>query len=678
MVNNIKEYIIFLTLILFITLGFVSNNEANASLPAGLKTSSNVSSITKKASRLIKRGRLEAALQSIMSAGNKDAADYIKWKLYLNDNYDASFTEVANFITRHPNWPKMEQLEKRAAQLMDDNLNYNEKLYWFKHHPPKSGIGKKKLAELYIAINQQSKRRVYSNKTINSLLKEAWIEGNFNKNDELDFLERHSRILSTQDHIKRVDRLIWNKRIEQAKNILHKIPSGKRKLYNARIKLIRNSYGIDKAIKQVPQRYANDTGLIYDRMMWRHKKKLKPGTKEMMYKIINHDDNTYSHLWWKIIDMYARELIEEKRYKAAYNLIKRHNQVKNAPLSESEWLAGWIALRHLNSPNLAYKHFLNMYEAVSYPISKAKASYWMARALESNKQDKDAQKMYNYSARYFNTFYGQLSRGKLKTNANFSFPVYPNVSRQDKIRYENNQLMKVANILSAIDSNDAKIFVNHAMKTASTEGEMVMISRFGQNINSPYISLLAAKKAWQKDVVLWGSLYPTIDKSIIKHAPPELVMSIIRQESQFNPKAKSGAGAVGMMQLMPSTARYVSKKLRMYYSQRKLQNSPQYNIRLGSFYIYNLIKRYDNSFILAIASYNAGQGNVNKWINRMGDPRKYKHTHSIVDWIEQIPFPETRNYVQRVMESKQVYAALLNDNNYSLRSNSFEYNLAQR
>lgn len=632
--------------------------------------------LIERSAKYIKDNKPERALKLIMKSSNRHAIDYVRWKIYLKGYSSNEFIDIASFISKRPNWPKIDALTKRAAEAIDSSVPLKQRLAWFRSFPPKSGIGKKKLAETYIEINELSDRPRYSEQTINQLLKDAWITGNFRAHDERHFIKNHSHRINTKDHIARIERLIWNERTAAASRILTKIPSDYRKLYTARIRLIKNSYGIDTAIKAVPKQLKNDPGLIHNRMMWRHKRGNEAGTIEKLEKLVLIPNQPYAHNWWKILDYHVRELIEQQQYAKAYQLARKHRQSKKKSLSEAEWIAGWIALRHLGDPQTAYKHFEKMHKTVEFPISKSKALYWIGRALEANGQTTQAYEHYQQSAKFFNTFYGQQSLTKLhKTKYSVQIPQYPQISFQDRASYARNQLVKIVPLLAKSKQlEDARLFIRQAIVNAKTNGEIALISNLGKQMNSPYLSVLASKKAFQQNIVLWGALYPIINQPQIDHAPPELVMSIIRQESLFNQNAQSHAGAVGMMQLMPATARYASKKLRLSYSKRRLRDNPHYNIKLGSYYISNLIKKYDNSLVLAVAAYNAGEGNINRWIKSMGDPRNYQYREAVIDWVEFIPFPETRNYVQRVIEARKIYEIMLNKNS-SLHRHVRQYNV---
>lgn len=615
----------------------------------------------KRTLHYIKRDYFTSALREARKSRNRDLVDYVVWKTYLDDRYSPDFYELADFITKHEQWPFIQRLQRKAVEAMNEEISLKDKLDWFKRYPPKSGLAQKTLAELYQLRNQQTGQQIYSQQEIISLIRNAWRDGNFEDHQAKEMLKRYGQYFSTADHAARVEQLLWKQRTTQARQVLRHTNLPKAKLYKARIKVILNEYGLDKAIKAVPKADRDDAGLIYDRMQWRLERNREQSALSLLDRLaFTEKTHPYSHQWWSSLNKKIRQLIVDKRYAQAYHLAKHHRQHQSIHQSEAEWLAGWLSLIHLNEPLRAYQHFDRMKEIVSYPISRAKANYWRGRALEAMQQTANAEQAYQQSASHFHTLYGQISRTKVADKQRIQLPNYPTVQAADQQIYARNQLLRVAHLLATSNHyHDTRRFVNQAVNHANTPGEIVYITEFGKKINSPFLSITAAKKALTQDLVLWGGLYPMLNQQHIEHASADLVLSIIRQESLFNQSAVSPVGAIGMMQLMPRTARYTSKKMKIRYSTSRLKKSSHYNIQLGSYYISYLMEKYDQSIVLATAAYNAGEGNVNRWINQYGDPRDMKTIESVLNWIEMIPFSETRNYVQRVIESKQVYSVLL-------------------
>jgi soluble lytic murein transglycosylase len=294
-----------------------------------------------------------------------------------------------------------------------------------------------------------------------------------------------------------------------------------------------------------------------------------------------------------------------------------------------------------------------MFEQVNYPVSKARAAYWAGRAAEKA-SDKDAsQSWYNTASAYPTTFYGQLAAAKQNGTAPLRIPAPPNVSGDDQRRFEQSSLTKAIKLCLEIDENDtASRLINFVAENSDNAAQSRLTAELGKETGSAYLSVRAAKKALQKNIVLLEAGYPNpkTPPGIAIERP--LALAIMRQESEYDARARSPAGAMGLMQLMPRTAKEVAKKEGISFSADRLYES-QYNMSLGTAYLSRMVDSYDGSYVMAIAAYNAGPGNVRLWAKQFGTPGN--KLDNAVNWIEKIPYSETRNYVQRVMENLQVY-----------------------
>lgn len=642
---------IFKSLITFFTISlYCVNASATLTIPY-IKTHD--ANFLAKSLEHIKKHDKDIALFILRHAEDKDIIEVAKWLLYIRNN--PSFIEISEFITKYPDWPKHDRLRRKAEKaLYDEKIGDRIVISWLNKYPPLSGYGQLALAKAYKKTNHRQ---------LNSLVQKIWLYGNLDKNAEGDFLYEFSDYLTPQDSINRIDRLLWNDRTNAAERILKHVGKDHQKLFKARIALIRNRGNLDGYIKKIPTYLKNDIGLLYNRIAWRNRRSTDRSVRELLFKLPPNTPHEHAKKWWKIMDEQVRNLIDDGQHKAAYNLIIRHGQTEAAPLAGAEWLSGWIALRYINQPQLAYNHFMNVYKNTSYPISQSRAAYWLGRTEEARGKYDDAIKWYEYSAQYSYTFYGQLSYLKIYPKAPLKFASEPRIFNKDYKKVNNNKLIKAAHIMAEIGNNkDANSFIKQAIRNAETSSEKLLISYIGSETRRPFLSVAAASEASKEKLLLLNHYYPVMNNIPLKYGERSLVMSLIRQESRFNAEIKSHAGAVGLMQLMPATARFISRKVKMQYSKSRLTN-PDYNVILGSYYIEKLYKQFNKSYVLAIASYNGGPGNVNKWIKKYGDPRALSDLDDVIDWVETIPFYETRNYVQRVLESMQVYKSLLGYNN---------------
>lgn len=499
---------------------------------------------------------------------------------------------------------------------------------------------------------------------IQALLKQSWIEGSFTEAEEKGFLHRHGNVLTHEDHVARTSEMLWQGNTDQAQRMLdaQRVSSRYRTLFTARIKLTTGERGVDAAIQAIKDDTLHkDPGLIYARMTWRYKRKDYGGVLELLWQLSSPPP--HPEKWWPVIHDQARTLVKQGRMVESFALVRlvadNPDFSEGVAFAESQWTAGWLALRFLDKPKMAYDYFYRMYNGVTKPVSLARAAYWTGRAAERGKQYDLAQRWYQVAANYPTTFYGQLAVLSVP-NRPFSLPRHPTITRKDEARYHNNAAAKIAHLLFLMDRNyTGHLFLQAAVGGAQTASEVALVSRYGLYKDEPKMTVETSKFAASQGVILPYYLYPLVPGLDKQHPLYGLVHGIIRQESVFDTSAQSGAGASGLMQLMPGTARDVAKKIGIDYIPKKLTRDMHYNVTLGGSYINEMLDYYNGSLVLAIAAYNAGPGSVNEWLKVYGDPREMQHVAEVIDWLELIPFRETRNYTQRVLENTHNYYYLL-------------------
>jgi soluble lytic murein transglycosylase len=638
-------------LIIFFILSFAQFKELFANEYWQISASDNKR--LKSALFFSEKGKWDEALKHANSASDVTIRNLIKWLAYRSDNSGASFKEIINFVKNNPDFPQQNLLKRKAEEALSDSVNNQEVVNWFTKNPPLTDNGIKFFAKAKAKIYLKSDSA--TNQEIIKLLKQAWIKGDYGVEEESNFIKKYGNVIDQQDHIARIDDLLWEGKITQAKRILNKVDKDHQLLFEARIKLMNNKNPLDSAVSTVPKKLLHNHGLLYD-MVIRYSAK---GDHSKVREILNQvkNPNIYQHKWWIFTSFEARELLQEKKYKEAYQIIINHNNVSDNDYAEAEWLAGWIALTYLKDKKQAYLHFYNLYKNVKYPISLARGAYWSGRANEGI-NDEYSSNWYRIAAKHSDTFYGQLATLKLKSNQ-FSLPAPITPNAQDIIAYKNNPLIKAAYLFAKNERYEfSKIFAKAAVQTAKTPGEITLISEFGSSIKNINLSVETAKHAAREKNIFTIIGYPKLNKIQKTSVEHPLALSIIRQESVFDQRAESIAGAKGLMQLMPGTAKEASKELNIKFHPKLLKDDSSYNVKLGSHSLKKLIDGYKGSYVLAIAAYNAGPGNVKKWLNYYGDPRNKEKIEEVVDWIESIPFYETRNYVQRVLENLQVYRVI--------------------
>ena len=595
--------------------------------------------------------RHDDALRIASSASDRLPAKIIRW-MKLQAPQGGSFQEVAAFLRENPDWPGQLGLRRAAEGAMGDAaLSPSEIVAWFKQYAPLTNDGFMRYADTLLLNGDREKGL--------GLIRQRWADTNFNNGEEQDFLFRYQEHLRRQDHIARVDRLLWDHQEVPARRMLPLVDSGWDALIEARMGLFDESRNVDAALAKVPESLRDDPGLLYERLRYRRKRNDEDGALE----ILRHQPAKLGRpaLWWTERHIMARRALERQDLKLAYTLAKGHGLTEGTPFAEAEFLSGFLALRFLDMPTEASGHFQKLYRSVTAPISKARGAYWSGRAAEALGRREEARDWYAKASPYGTTFYGQLAAHKLDTHAHVRLPSEPKVEPSETAAFERREVVRAVRALVEIEGRETErvtAFLRRISLQSKAPEDYALAARLARELHRPDLAVASAKDAAQNEIYLVEAGYPVIRTEGTGSPEPALVHALIRQESTFNPNIVSSAGARGLMQLMPGTAQLVANKLGVKkHQQGKLISDPQYNIRLGSAYITEMIERYGGSYVLAVASYNAGPGRVSQWLNTYGDPRG--GGVDVVDWVELIPIYETRNYVQRVMEAMLVYRARL-------------------
>ncbi|MDP7650115.1 MAG: lytic transglycosylase domain-containing protein [Rhodospirillales bacterium] len=495
------------------------------------------------------------------------------------------------------------------------------------------------------------------------------MEGNFTKQREKSFYKRYRGYLTRDDHKARLDRLIWEERNWPARRMLWKVKADFRSLSQARLMLMRNEGNVDHAIAQVPDHLKDDPGLIYERLRWRRRRGRDLSAREMLAQAPARP--LWAEKWWIERSILARNALKDGHVSEAYRIARNHGLKSGVNFAEAEWLAGWIALRFLNDRKEALGHFITLFQAVRYPVSLARGAYWAGRAAEALNTPKLAQHWYLAAASHPTTYYGQLAQVRLRPGQGLSLPTEAKPSKKELTKFAKVELVRAVSLLvEAGEKERLRPFVLALGEVYDSPGWRVLTASLARAHGRPDIGVAIAKKAIQKGgqiiqagyPTLTSLSYPKVAKGVAVETP--LVLAIVRQESAFDSQAISHAGARGLMQLMPRTALKVAQAQKLSYSSQRLTAEPKLNLKLGQAYLSELLNQFNGSYVLTLAAYNAGPARARQWLRRNGDPR---HAGvDAIDWVETIPFHETRNYVQRVMENLQVYRARLNDTEVAL------------
>ncbi|MDC0046900.1 lytic transglycosylase domain-containing protein [Candidatus Pelagibacter sp.] len=608
--------------------------------------------LAKKAISEMQKSKWTSALNISKKAKDKSIYNFIQWRHLLTTGNQASFYDYKVFIDSNPEYPRINRLRYLAEhKLSTANVSPKKIITWFGANEPLSGYGKMILGESHLLIGDKSKGT--------NLIKDGWITAKLSRNDLKFFRKKFKKSLNADDYIKRADYLAWNGKHWDLKRLTRYLPKDYELLYTARQILISKGYGVDQAIKNVPQKFKNDAGLNYDRLKWRRKKGRVDSSTEILLKIRNDKDYlVMPEKWWKEREIISRALIYKKKYEIAYKISSNHGMTEGSDFAAAEWMSGWIALSFLNDPLTAKNHFKNFHDNVNYPISASRGAYWLASAYEKLGDKEQSNKWYLEASKYLTTYYGQLAFLKINPNGKFELNKDMEVDKKYRLIFFNKELVKITYLLDELKKDKyTKFILRHLANDDIFKGSEILAAELATNINRYDFAIQVSKIASYQKRFHNKFNYPIIStpKSINGRKIPDsaLILSIIRQESEFDLEANSHAGAKGLMQLMPYTAKLVSKQAKLPYSKSRLTTDPEYNINLGSHYIAGLILQYDGSYPFAVAAYNAGPNRVKYWKKINKNPQKKQINY--VDWVELIKFRETRNYVQRVMENYNVY-----------------------
>ncbi len=586
-----------------------------------------------------------AARATAAQAGDPTLAEVILWLQLQDSSRTGDFVTIVSFLVENPGWPRLDDLRRRAEEAMPQELAPADVIAYFDAYPPLSGKGTLRQLAALEALGRTEELQLAAI--------DAWNGRDFSSSDEKTFLERYASIIPARLAWTRLDRLLWEGQTTAAERILPFVDADHRALARARIVLRNGGPGVDGAVNAVPLGLADDPGLLYERLRWRRTHGNEAGAIELLARA--PAELGYPDLWAQERLILARDLLETGNAAGAYRILAQHFELSGAVYHEVEWLAGWISLRKLGNARNALDHFMTFYGEVSYPISRARGAYWAGRAAEALGDTGIATTWYDLAADNGTTFYGQLGAAKLGIQPRL--PEAPQPTQAEIAAFAGDELTTIVRQLAEIGQERlVRVFLTRMTDATDSGARHQLIGQLALVLRRPDLAVMVAKRAVQAGSVLVTAGYPMIALPEPVPVDPSLAYAIIRQESGFDPGVVSPAGARGLMQLMPATAREVAGKLGLSSSDAKLTSDPLFNMRLGTTYLAQMIENQNGSFVRAIASYNAGPGRVRQWVEAMGDP--HDPNVDIVDWIEEIPFSETRNYVQRVLEGMEVYRML--------------------
>jgi len=600
-----------------------------------------------QALKALDQGAWAAARDIAASSSDPLTGKIFFWMMFTTGNEGGNFVQLTQFIRKNPHWPRIDKLREKAEKTMPADMPFSDVIVWFNDYTPQTPRGVDLYVSALISSGQTPKAREF--------LAGWWASTPLAREDQRTLFRKYNRYINTAAHHKRLDMLLFEERYDSALGIADVLQQGYPQLAQARIALAQENGNAEALLAQIPRNLRNDPGLSYERLRWRRKNDYNQGAIEILDRMPDIDKIQNPKGWWKERHIIIRRMLEEKNFKMAYHLASNHKLEQGAEFAEAEWLAGWLALRFMKDPKAAFARFQNMHQKVESPMSLSRAAYWAGRAAKVIGDSVSAARWYREAAKFQSMFYGQIAATELSLSGESLSAAPPKLTPEDFAKFRAHELVRAARLFHAAGmKSEASSFIKAFVEAEETPKAYLYGAELASDLERYYDAISIAKKAGTKGMFLTVQAYPVInDKIKDTRLEKALVHSLIRQESMFDTDARSPAGALGLMQLLPTTAQETARKIGINHSTEWLTSKPDHNIRLGSAFLARLLDKYDGAYPLAIAAYNAGPGRIDKWLEIFGDPRTGQI--DIIDWIELIPIYETRNYVQRVVEGTYVY-----------------------
>lgn len=633
-------------------------------VPAFMPASPEVTGSIVRPQKPIDVSRLKAGLDAL---SNRDAKGAIAvrdslvedsldrhiliWAIAISGQKDVSSTEIAGALKELNGWPGLSTLRANSERaVLREDLPPARVVAMFSTSRPETPEGTIALAHALTSSGDTARAQ--------QLIRQLWVTEGMDTDLEDRVMAEFAGLLSPADHKARMDYLMYRSRVSQAQRFGDL--GSAQSLYKAWAAVLQRTKNAPVLLNAVGSAWRNDPVYLFAQIEnLRHQQKYADAAKLLerapkeSSKLVNPGE------WWNERRIVARGLADLGDFHGAYRVAANHSATSPVDVADAEFHAGWYALRALHEPSLASKHFNAILAASNRPLTASRAYYWLGRAAEAGAPG-NARDYFAKAASHPGTFYGQLAGARIGvTTLNVT---YPSPTDEERTRFAQREAVRAIERLEAAGYSWRADGIYRALADQiDSPGELAILAARAERNNNHQVSLQIGKTAFSRGIDAAALAYPigVIPVSAnISGSGKALAYAIARQESAFNPSAVSPANARGLLQLLPGTAKGVASRHGMAYTQAKLTTDAGYNATLGAHYLGEQIDSFGGSYILTFIAYNAGPKRVPEWIARYGDPRG-KPIDEVVDWIERIPFPETRNYVQRVMENYQVYKTRL-------------------
>jgi soluble lytic murein transglycosylase len=605
---------------------------------------------------LVKRHRPDEATPIAATLHDALARTLIEWAVLHSDETQAGFDRYTAFMANHPSWPSTLMFRRRAeAALWQEHRDPSTVRAFFAEEPPITAKGRFALAR---ALWEQGDRAAAQRS-----VRLAWDNDSFSRELETAALETFRDLLTTADHKSRMDARFADEEVEAGLRAAQRLGDAEIASAKARAAVIAKSPNAGALLDAVPREAQREPGYLFSRIQWLRRNNRVPEAVELL-RAMPHDPARLHNLdeWWVERRLLARSLLDMGDPRTAYVVARDAvTPSRENYRGEHEFTAGWIALRFLNDPALAIRHFARIADGISNPITLARSEFWQGRAAEAARRNDEARAHYEAAARFPTAYYGQIARAKLG-RGEIALRQLPEPNAAQRASVMNLELARAIEILYAADARELVIpaVVDLADRMDDVRA-LAALAELTARHEDARATLLIGKAVLGRGYAFDAYAFPTLGVPHYGAVGPQVdrsvVYSIVRQESEFDQRCVSSAHAYGLMQVTPEAGRYVAKRFGVAYDLHRLSTDPVYNTQMGTAELGELLQDYRGSYILAFAAYNAGRSRVHEWIGRYGDPRD--PNVDPIDWVERIPFSETRNYVQRVMENLQVYRVRL-------------------
>jgi soluble lytic murein transglycosylase len=623
---------------------------------AGVASASSATAV--KAVKTALGGNADAATRLAHQSGDAAAEKLVEWVNVTENWKSVGYARIMAFIADSPGWPNMELIHRRAEWLLFGGKPAPQQvLQHFASREPVSNEGRVALARA-LQAGGEGKRAA-------RLIAETWSDPNLSSGLEKVLLSEFRQVLDRSVLEARVWRLIHAQQVTAALQAAKHISKDHVAAAQAAADLIREQKsGVDR-YKKLPEALRNKQAMLYALARYHRRSGNTQAARDMLLKApSNHAELIDPEAWWIERRIVVRESIgpkNRKHWPTAYKLATAHGYASGPHHSEGEFLAGWIALRMLDDPRTALKHFSTIADKAGNRTEASRGHYWTGRAWLALGERAKAEAAFAAAAKSPTLYYGQLAREALGLGRK-AVPIaegHPTDAIRAKVAKD--ELMRAFLLLAdAGATSHLYQFLDPLAERFGTADEAAAVAALVDRKGGTFLSLRFAKAAGSAgaDIDDWG--YPRYALPSWKHRghPVEMpmVLGLTRQESEFNPVAGSHAGARGLMQILPGTAKLIARQHKVGYSEGKLTSDPAYNVMLGAAHLGDLIAGYNGSYVLTLVAYNAGPRRVGEWIETYGDPRGEVDP---IDWVESVPFTETRKYIQKVMQNVHVYRARL-------------------